>query len=1265
MKKILGLDLGVGSIGWAVIEVSEKEQTSILGMGSRIIPYADQEADEFSKGTGESANQKRTKFRSIRRGIDRYQQRRSKLQTILLAHQMQPNAHLQGLSALALFGLRAKAASEKVSLSELGRVLMHLNQKRGYKHGGESSEEKKEREWVAEINNRYATIKGQLTVGQYFSKELQEAHQAGHYYRIKEKIFPRIAYQEEFDRIWQTQQQFHPSILTDKLKEDIAKETIFYQRPLKSQKGLVSICEFEGKWRKIEREGKTSEIFTGPKVAPRTCPLFQHVRIWENINSLTIKKISADKKKHEVIDFSNKKKMLFDALQTKEKLSETEIFKILGLQKSDGYYVDNNIAAKGLQGNATLTKIIKSIQEDKNRQALTQFELDIEIGNHYNHETGEITPIRQIASSFIQQPLYRLWHICYSIKDHEEKVKVLTDKWNLSNESAQKLAALDFTTPGFSNKSTKAIRKILPALMEVHVYSDAMAIVGFNHSFSETKQEKLNKELQSRLSLLPKNALRQPIVEKILNQMINLVNALMVEHGHFDEIRVELARELRQSKEERNEYYKNINQKDRQHKNIADRLIEYGVTANRKNIEKWKLWHEVDGKCLYCGQHIQVADFLRGIEADVEHIIPKSFFFDDSFSNKTIAHTKCNKEKGDWTAFEYMSRKSDQELARFLVHIQELYKSERQDNKTASESAHCTTARIMRGKFQKLQWKKEDIPKDFIERQLQETRYIAKKAKEILSKVSRNVYSTNGKITETLRRLWGWDEIIMHLHLPKYRKLQLTETKKVFIQNKEVHREIIPQWSKRDDHRHHAIDALVVACTKQGFIQKLNTLHASVTRDEMMAAVKDSQFSDRLNLMEKYLITQKPLDTKAVQEKVANIIVSFKAGKKVATLGIRKVKKNGKKIKVQSGIIVPRGPLSEQSVYGKIKTPDKDFKKGELIKHPVKYLFENPDLIFKDRIRKMVKERLANHDGDSKKAIASLKKEPIYLDEEQKTVLSFATCYATVPVLKYLISSIKEKDLPYVVDGKIRELIRERLAKHNNNEKEAFKEPLYYDEKTKTPILSVRCFSPSESMVSQSQENTNGYVLPKNNHHIAIYQKPDGSLVELPATLWHAVERKAFIISYFEKELRNQFQENTVIKNPKMLWEKILSLPDDAVNQSFLEKLPLEDWEFVMSMQKNEMFVIGKTRDEVNEMIEAGNYADLSPYIYRVQKLSESDYYFRHHLETKVDDKFGDKKDEKLSSQLQKFIRITSLKNLTRPDIHKVTILNTGKLKMG
>ncbi len=260
--------------------------------------------------------------------------------------------------------------------------------------------------------------------------------------------------------------------------------------------------------------------------------------------------------------------------------------------------------------------------------------------------------------------------------------------------------------------------------MKGHVHSTAMELVGYNHSFSETVQDKINRELKDKLSLLPKNALRQPIVEKILNQMINVVNSLIEEYGKPDEIRVELARELKQSKEERNDFFNAINQRTKQSEKISERLqSEYGVKATRKNIEKWRLWHEVDGRCLYCNNQITVDQFLRGIESDVEHIIPRAVFFDDSFANKTISHIRCNSTKGNATAFDFMNAKGADVLDNYLQTINALFKNDRTDKAKTDEGVHCLTGKISKSKFNRLQWRKEDIPEDFINRQLQETRY--------------------------------------------------------------------------------------------------------------------------------------------------------------------------------------------------------------------------------------------------------------------------------------------------------------------------------------------------------------------------------------------------------------------------------------------------------------------------------------------------------------------------------------------------------------
>lgn len=1268
MRIIYGLDLGVASLGWSVVGQSKDGKYEIKGMGSRIIPYSDKEGDEFGKGTGESVNQQRTTDRTSRKGLDRYQLRRKYLQQQLKANNMLPDDSLMNLSALNLFGLRSKAASERITLKELGRILLHLNQRRGYKHGSEEvGDEKKQRDWVAAINNRYAAIKGKQTVGQYFFEELKRHSDQKKYYRIKEQIFPREAYIHEFDIIWQTQSKFYPEVFIDELGDKIRNEIIYYQRPLKSQKGLVSVCEFEGRNIMYNNGTTKKEIFVGPKVAPRSSPLFQVTKMWESINAITIKKATRDGSRHLSFDISPYKENVFHFLNHHKNLSETQLFQILGIKKSDGYYADLIVRKRGIQGNLTLTAIEDALSGYERLQELTRFNLEIEKGNNLHKTTGELIAIDQISSACESEPFYQLWHTCYSIREKEEKITALVNRFNLPILYASALADIDFSMGSFGNKSAKAMRKILPALMKGHHYSDAMASVGFDHSFSETKSDKEQKVLEEKLSLLQKNSLRQPVVERILNQMINLVNALMDEYGRPDEIRVELARELRQSKEERNDYFNAINQRNRQGEKIAERLQnEYGVRPSRKNIEKWRLWHEVNGRCLYCSQQITVDQFLKGIESDVEHIIPKAFFFDDSFANKTIAHIRCNSTKSNTTAYDFMSGRGSEALENYMKSIHGLYRNDKTDHHTVTDDGvHCLTGKISRRKFERLQWRKEDIPKDFINRQLQESRYIARKARQILSKVCRDVYSTTGTITERLRHLWGWDEILMNINLPRYHKLGLTETVEIGSNGHTQHFEKIPGWSKRDDHRHHAIDALVVACTKQGFIQRLNTLAATETKDALYAEIKDLEFSKRLATLESYFILHRPFTTSQVQEVAERILVSYKAGKKVATLGKRKVKSGGKKEVVQTQVIVPRGALSEQSVYGKIKAPARDFKKGELIKFPVKYLFENPHLIFKEKVKMAVEKRLNQFEGNTKNAIVSLKKEVIYLDDAKNIPLTFGTCFSEEIVIKYPITSITAKDVDYIVDDKIKGIVRERLMQHNNKEKEAFREPLYHDEEQRIPILSVRCFTGLKAVEPVKKDCDGkdiGFVLTKNNHHIALYEDEQGNLVELTSTFWHSVERKTMFVKHFSREERDTIQESSIIKNPQALWDKILSLPEETFSQTFLEKLPLPTWKFVVSLQRNEMFVIGLNRNEIEEALAQKDYSTVGKFLYRIQKISESYYNFRLHSETKVDDVFEGKKNEALSIRLGKAIRIVSLKAWLQRNPLKVRINNIGEI---
>lgn len=1200
MGKILGLDLGVGSIGWAFIE-KEDTQSKILGMGSRIIPLNVDENDEFAKGNAISKNQKRTLKRTMRKGYDRYQLRKEALKRALINWNMMPDKMLfLQLSAVQLYGLRDKALKEQISLPELGRILFHLNQKRGYKSSRKDSGEvegKKLTDYEQEINSRFAVIEREkLTIGQYFYNELKKDER----FRVKEKIFPRAAYISEFEAIWEAQQKYYPEILTEERRRMVRDEIIFYQRSLKSQKDLVSFCEFEGKFYK-NSNGK--EIFGGPKVAPRSSPLFQLCKVWESINTISIK----NRRGEEFVISLEKKQEIFDYLDNNEKLTQTDLYKILGIGKNDGYYGNAMISKKGLQGNMTKTGIAKALEGYDNKAHWLSFPLEEEEYEAFDPLTGEVFSRKRLKAEIEHTPLYTLWHAVYSIADEKELLNTLTGKFSIPLENALKLSKIDFTKGGFGNKSAKAIRNLVSYLRNGAVYSDAATLAGYNHSGSITKVENEARTLLSKLQNLPKNSLRQPVVEKILNQLINLVNSILENQdlGRPDEIRIELARELKQSRDERNSTYSRINEAERAHDKIRKHLEEHPEfrkkKVTRRDIERYKLWEEFDKVSPYePNKLISLGELFSGLY-DIEHIIPKSLLFDDSFGNKTICPRHLNSgqdAKNQMTAFDFMESRSAEKFNAYLECINK--------NKKISKT-----------KRDRLLMKADKIPQDFVARQLRETQYISRKAHDILTGICRNVSATSGSITEKVRRLWGWDDVLMNLHLPGYRELGKTEITE-YMSNGQTHKkEVITGWSKRDDHRHHAIDALAIACTTPALIKRINTLSAQHTRDELFADVKGLEFNEKLSVLEKYIVSQCLFTVSEVEKHAANILISYKSGKKVATLGSRTVKKDGKRVKVQENVIVPRGPLSEESVYGKI--PRKLIKEVKL--NPS---FTQVDSIVNIQHRKIIKRRLAEFNNDPALAFKSLSKNPVYIDDNKRQILEKVqvSYYADEYVIKYPVQSIGPKDLDFVVDKAVREVLEKRLNQYNNP-KEAYKDltnsPVWLNEEKRIPIRSVRCYTgltvvaPIKVKDAVQGNSFEKYVKPGSNHHIAIYIDADGKRQEHVVTFWHAVERKKYGVP-------------VIIQHPGELWTQIINGTLIIDNEEFKKQLPPDGWSFVTSMQQNELFVFNMKKEEIEIAISKKEYFSVASNLFRLRKITSGSYWFNHIYETQPRESIEDKR---------------------------------------
>ncbi len=1228
--KILGLDLGVTSIGWALIEKNnENEEINLIKSGVRIIPIETKDAMQFSSGNTASPNIDRREKRMQRRMYFRKKKRnQSLIQT--LVYKGLWDANLINIEKNELWKLRNNAVNEQIYLSELGRILYHLAQRRGYKQMRiEQDEADSKSDYKKNIYTRYQTIQNEnITVGQYFYRELQN----NEHYRVKEQIFPRKAYEEEFEKIINKQKEYYPQVLSDDFINKL-KHIIFYQRPLKSQKHLLGVCTLEGKTIKIKNDGgNIIEKFVGPPVVAKTNPLFQIHRIWQTINNITIK----NKKTYKMYELSiDEKYKIFNELQVKDSLSIEQLYKILNLSKDEWYF--DQLSKNGIKGNDLLALIRKALKDEYFSPDI--FKLDIKIINYQKQildiSTGEIkeTTLEMIDPNVVNEPLYKLWHILYSVVDKEECIKALIKNFNFSPSAADKLSDINMTSLKYGSLSMKAIRKTLPYLMKGMIYSDACQIAGYNFSNAISKDENYIRPLKNKIPLLPKNSLRQPIVEKILNQMIHVVNEIIDdnnglvsrqerENNNFA-IHIELARELKTSKEEKQGITKAIKRNTKENEEIENKLKnEYNLTPTRKLIEKYKLYKELSlegtnilqPQCIYCGDFISLTDALTGDAIDVDHIIPQSKLFDDSRSNKILVHANCNRTKGNMTAYDFMQSKGQEQFKTYLALVEKL-----KEKKS-----------ITYKKYKYLLMSEKDIPQDFIDRDLRISQYITRKAREICMDISKDVLVTSGTITARLRELWGYKDIITEINTELINNIELSDEDKSELD------EIFK--NKRSDHRHHAIDAITIASTTRSIIQRINTLSSAESKDKINEYLKqlnqetlDTVYNPNeksLRLLHKYLANQPHPSREQVKQSIKDILISFKPGKKVATYSKRIVYIGNKPKILQTRILTPRGALHEESYYGRIALSE--FKN-------LKYAIENVNLIVNNHIRSQIMDLLEKYNNDTKKLWNDIKKDKvlIYSDINNTNSIKDVKCYKYEYVIKKSVTEGKVEQK--AIDKKIKEIISNSKNK---------KEEIYFNEVKKIPIHSVRVTTGLDNKsIRAIRYNANGepitFVKTGNNHHVALYKDKNEKYQEHLCDFWHAVERKKYKLPI-------------IIEHPDKIWDHILE-ESDKYPQDFLNNLPDPSWDFVFSFQANEMFILGLSNEEFDQYINDKNYAILSNHLYRVQKISSSYYSFRKHIDTSVN-------EDDCYAKINMFKRLRSINALIKENPIKVRINYLGEI---
>lgn len=902
MAKILGLDLGTNSIGWAIVDDEKKE---IVDSGVRIFPEGVVAKTIGQGDREESKNAKRRNSRQLRKQFYRKRLRKIKLLRTLLSLDMcpltneeldvwskwdkqkkkegrkAPEIHLPQNHPYHLwlkqnpYELRDKALQNDLTLLEFGRVLYHLIQRRGFlsnRKGKDDGAIYKGKENIIGISQTQKELENS-TLGKYLFEILPKegepykliTDEEGNELRVRARYTLRDMYVAEFEAIWNRQESHlgldKKNVFKNKnifLNGDIEKNNrnkrkleyltkskgienitisllenntdnvsskkylikvasevslkeflagiiekdedgnlkfksqdsvLFWQRPLKSQKSLLSKCRFEPDMKddngKYLQKGKTP--------CHLSHPLYEEFRAYQFINNIEYgkKQRLEESQRLQVLDLINSKDSNFNFSEIKKKLKlEYEKFNY-----SDDQKVAGNYSIKNLNSIFPESLLGKEYVNSVNGKEITEYGFE------------------------------KIWHCFHYFEDNDLLIKKLSVDFALEKKNIDKVSKINLKE-GYSNVSLKAIKNILPYLKQGKRFSDAVILGGVRNAFGHKWEiykndhqelekdiisilkDKNNKEgdaiekikeylIENKYGFIENDKrfknlyhhsqeiekvekrdrigeienLRNPIVQQGVNEVKRLVNEMLGTYGTFDQIRVELGRDLKNNKTKRQELGYKIAENTKKNDEARQLLTEFGLKHSRENVQKVLLYKEMQERgtiavCPYTNKTINISDVLgRENKIQIEHIIPRSISLDDSFANKTLCDAKFNGLKGERTPYDFYQLNKDSNLWGGA--------------KTWEEIEHRVFKLLPYPKAKKFTSKTKFEKSDFIERQLNDTRYISKKTHEILSQVCDDVRVMPGGLTAELRKLWGLNNILQPTFTVDIPDLHIAENKHI------------------------------------------------------------------------------------------------------------------------------------------------------------------------------------------------------------------------------------------------------------------------------------------------------------------------------------------------------------------------------------------------------------------------------------------------------------------------------------------------------
>lgn len=770
LNYILGLDIGIASVGWALIEIDEQEMPlRLIDAGVRVFEKAETAKE------GESLNKVRREARSQRRIIRRRAhrllraRRLLKREGVLQAADFDEVGLVIGLPNMP-WQLRVAALDRKLMPKEWAAVLLHMIKHRGYLSQRKNEEQHADKELGALLSGVKANHEAlkderfrtpaELAVKKFEQETGHIRNQRGDY----SHTFNRKDLLAELDLLFEKQKEYGNPHISDGLKKAVG-DLLMIQRPAlagNAVQEMLGHCTFETAEYKAAKHTYTAERF-----------------VWlTKLNNLRILEEGAeraltDSERNQLIDLPYQK----SKLNQKSKLTYAQVRKELAL--NEAAYFKGLRYGKDNAENGTLMemKAYHAISRALEKEGLKDKKSPLAYSSELQDEIGTV----------------------FSLYKTDEDIRGRVNTLLPDAELNALLLHLNFEK--FIQISLKALYKILPLMAQGQRYDEACRSVYGDHY----GQKELREEIY--LPPIPADEIRNPVVLRALTQARKVINAVVRRYGSPMRIHIETAREMRKSKQERDK----IDQQNKERSSERESLIKdirnnFGFEPKPKDILKLRLYEQQHGKCLYSGlkyqkgqkgqclysgEVIELDRLFTDNYVEIDHALPFSRTWDDSLNNKVLVLKASNQNKGNKTPYEWLDGENNsREWREFVVRVQ---------------SCHMSPYKKQRILTANLDKKSE---RGFLERNINDTGYIAKyicqfiKANLKLSVISQvetaiddnpywaerkrqRIFAPNGSITATLRTLWG---------LSKKREA---------------------------DDRHHAVDAIVVACATVSMQQKI------------------------------------------------------------------------------------------------------------------------------------------------------------------------------------------------------------------------------------------------------------------------------------------------------------------------------------------------------------------------------------------------------------------------------------------------------------